>query len=119
MDDKHFPEEALKLLQKELSIYVNPLSQAAATIVDQGISNYPIMVFSQAPVEMGIPLIPTEETGGKWVVRASTLEEFSTKGIVTKEKVGDFISNLKERDDQLCVFVLNELGATFVFIPRK
>jgi hypothetical protein len=105
-------------LQTELKPYVNAMGQAADIIREQDVSKYPIMVAHQNEVTIGIPLIEKEKHQGSWNVNASSLEEFVTKNIVFNEKVDEFIDNYKDPDLQICVFVLSELGANFIFLPR-
>ena len=59
-----------------------------------------------------------EKTNGLWSVNASTLEEFTYKGIIQAEKVDDLKKVLKDPAEHFCLFVLSELGAQFVFLPR-
>ena len=51
-------------------------------------------------------------------IHISTLEEFSTKQIILADKIENFKQVYKNPSEQLCLFVLSDLGATFVFIPR-
>ena len=67
---------------------------------------------------MGIALIEANPPKMYWSVNASTLEEFVTKNLVFEEKVKDFMSTYKNPETHLCLFVLSELGAQFIFIPR-
>lgn len=108
-----------KLLEKELDSYRKALTQAADTILEQGVSNYPIFVIHQHSVDIGIQMVDKEKVAGNWSVNASSLEEFVTKQIVKQEKLQDFKTLLKEHPNELCLFVLSELGAEFVFLPRN
>ncbi|HMT52128.1 MAG TPA: hypothetical protein PKD16_00970 [Saprospiraceae bacterium] len=104
-------------LEKELSPYKKILAQASDVILDEGVSKYPIFVIHQQEMDMGVLLI---QAGIKfrWSVNASTLEEFVTKEIIFHEKAQEFIATYKDPEIYLCLFVLSELGAQFVFLPR-
>ncbi len=104
-------------LENELAPYRKILSQAADVIINENVSKYPIFVVHQQELEMGIALI---EAGSKlrWSVNASTLEEFVTKKLIFMEKVDEFISTYKDPETYLCLFVLSELGAQFIYIKR-
>lgn len=107
-------------LEEELQPYLPLLSQAADTVLDQDVSSYPIFVVHQLSVDLGIPLLQRdEEEGAKWSVNATTLEELVTKQVVQNEKVDSFKKVYKNPNANLCLFVLSDLGAQFVFIPRK
>ena len=104
-------------LEKELKPYKKILAQAADVILDEGVSKYPIFVVHQQEIEMGVLLIEASDKF-HWSVNASTLEEFVTKEIIFHKKAPDFISTYKDPEQHLCLFVLSELGAQFVFMPR-
>ena len=108
-----------KLLEGELIPYTGVLGQAADTILDQNVSEYPIFVAHQHQMDIGLLLVNREETKGNWSVNASTLEEFVTKQIIGPDKVESFKAVYKDPTEFLCFFVLSELGATFIFLPRS
>jgi hypothetical protein len=105
-------------LQDELKIYTKTLGEAADIIRDQDVSNYPIFVLHQYEMDMGLPVIDKEKNGGKWNINASTLEEFVSKNIIFDDKADDFIKAYKDPDQHICLFVLSELGANFIYLPR-
>ena len=112
--------ESYIVLQEELDIYRKLMTQAISVILDQGVSKYPILVAHQQELELGMPIFKREENeGSKWSIHASTLEEFVTKQVIFSEKIEEFKSNFKSSEDSICVFVLSELGAEFVFLPSK
>ena len=108
-----------KQLEKELSGYKNILAQAAEVIQDQDVSKFPIFVIHQNIVDIGINIVEKDVAKGNWSVNASTLEEFVTKQIIAEEKVEDFQSLYRSHHDDLCLFALSELGANFIFLPKK
>ena len=83
----------------------------------QEVSKYPIFVIHQHEVEIGIPLAENLEYG-TWNVHASSLEEFVCKQIIQEEKVDSFREVFKDPLAYFCLFVLSELGANFIFLPR-
>jgi hypothetical protein len=110
--------EKFLILGKELSKYVKVMGEASDIIHDQDVSNYPIFVAHQQEVQIGLPIVEKEKNGGLWNIHASTLEEFVAKSIIHKEKIDEFRRNYKDPKEQLCIFVLSELGAQFVYLPR-
>ncbi len=111
------PTDKIFALQSQLQPYKTLLGQAADVIVNENVSKYPIFVVHQQELEMGIPLIAAGSQF-KWSVNASTLEEFVTKDIIYQEKAQDFINTYKDPELHLCLFVLSELGAQFIFLDR-
>ena len=110
--------ESFIAVQEELQHYANVMGKAADVIRDQDVSKYPVFVAHQQEVAIGLPLIEKEKNGGNWNIHASTLEEFAAKNLIFDEKINDFINTYKDPDAFVCVFVLSELGANFVFLPR-
>ncbi|KXK36633.1 MAG: hypothetical protein J5I52_11015 [Saprospiraceae bacterium] len=105
-------------LESEIKPYKKILAQAADVILNENVSKYPIFIVHQQEIEMGVLLIE----GGKdfrWSINASTLEEFVSKEIVFMEKAKDFISTYKDPEMYLCLFVLSDLGAQFIYLPRE
>jgi len=105
--------------QKEMKPYIKALAQAAGIILEQDISSFPIFVVHQHTLDIGINIVDREKVEGNWSVNASTLEEFVTKQIIAPEKVEDFKMVYKNSGEKLCLFVLSELGANFIFLPKE
>lgn len=105
-------------LEEDIRPYVALLNKAAEAVLDQDVSSYPIFIISQENVEMGLPLVAKTEEMHKWNIHVSTLEELVTKKIIAMNRVDNFREIYKNPQEFLCLFVLNNLGATFVFLPR-
>lgn len=106
-------------LERELNSYQEILSKASDSIIEQEVSKYPIFVVHQLSADIGIPMVDKDDVNGNWSINASSLEEFVTKQIIQNEKVENFKSIYKNSKTNFCLFVLSNLGAKFVFIPRK
>ncbi|MCB0583516.1 MAG: hypothetical protein KDD10_29825 [Phaeodactylibacter sp.] len=105
-------------LEEAFKPYAALMGRAADAILDQDVSNYPIFVAHQYQVDIGIPLIVKKAGGPEWSIHASTLEELVTKNIIETSRVDHFRSIYKNPEKYLCLFVLSELGANFIFLPR-
>jgi len=110
--------EKTQILERELFIYNNMMSEAVEMLLANEISKYPIFVAHQQELEIGILLSDREKVSGNWTIHLSTLEEFSSKQIISAEKINDFKATYKSPETYLCVFVLSELGAQFYFLPK-
>lgn len=106
-------------LESELSGYKRVMRQAADTIIDENVSEYPVFVVHQQEVEIGIPIAVKGKVRGNWSINASTLEELISKNVISNEKVDSFKTIYKSPKTHLCCFVLSELGAQFLFIDRE
>ncbi len=93
------------------------MAKASDSIIDQEVTKYPIFVLHQHDLEIGIPLTAEDDTN-PWKLQASSLEEFVSKQIIEPKKVDSFRTIYKSPEKFFCLFVISELGAKFIFIPR-
>jgi len=115
--EKHSAEKFLKL-EEELGIYRKVMADASDIIIDQDVSEYPIFVAHQQHMEIGLLIAERGKVKGNWNIHATTLEEMTYKQIVKQENVEEFKNVFQNPADHLCVFVLSELGAQFIFLQR-
>ena len=111
-------ERNYEQLEKIIAPYKAVLGKAVDTVLEQEISSYPIFVLHKQPIELGISLKNEINTPNEWLVNLSTLEEFSTKQVIEESRVNRFTKIYKNPTEFLCLFVLDEFGANFVFLPR-
>lgn len=111
--------EKLMMLKEQLLPFTAIASKAALKIKQENISNYPIFVAHQDQIDLGIPLVRSDESGGIWSLNASTLEEFYSRLIIRDEKLQDFKDLYNSHIDEICFFTLSELGSQFLFLPTK
>lgn len=110
--------EDFMMLKDQLKVYVPIMQKAGDIVQDEGVSNYPIMVVHKQEVEIGIPLEISIDLPGRWKVHVSTLEEFVSKKIIEDEKIDEFRNLYKQHENHVCLFVLSQLGAQFVFFDK-
>lgn len=107
-------------LEESLNQYQPILAKASDLVLQKAVTRYPIYVFYQEPeIEVGVRLIDRTVNKGLWNVRVSSLEEFKEKGLITGRKEENFRKTYKDPADYYCLFVMSELGAQFIYLPRK
>ncbi len=106
-------------LEEDLQDYSFTIEKAQQAIIDQEVSKYPIFVVHQHEIELGVLLVDGTNLGLQWSINASTLEEFLSKQIIQPERVESFKQVYKDTDQYFCCFVLSELGANFIFLPKE
>ena len=106
-------------IEEDLQDYSSTMEKAQQAILDQEISKYPIFVVHQHEIELGVLLVDGTNLGLQWSINASTLEEFLSKQIIQPERVDSFKQVYKDTDQYFCCFVLSELGANFIFLPKQ
>ena len=119
MEEEIKEVEKLLIIENELKDFEEILKNAADKILEENVSNYPIFVAHKQQVDLGIPIIDRVKHSTNWSINASTLEDFVNKKVVSSTKVDDFRKTYKNPKTHICVFVLSDIGAQFLFIPRK
>jgi hypothetical protein len=112
-------QDNIQLLQQDFVICKNYLRKVALTIINEGISKYPIFIAmnSDIDLDLGVPIIRQEELGTNFTYNASHLEDFVNKDIVSVEKSPVFIENYKNAEKFCCLLLSENKDASFVFIP--
>ena len=120
MDEKVSKTEGFIMLEESLSQYQEILAKASDIVLQRQITRYPIYVFYQEPeINVGVLFVDRKVNKGQWNVRISSLEDFKSKGLVAGRTEENFKSTYKAPADYFCIFVMSELGAQFIYLPRK
>jgi hypothetical protein len=112
-------ESPLKSLETDLKFYSESLKEVGVEIMVEGISEFPIFVAHQHEVKLGEPILDRNELNTAWSIHASTIEEFSEKGLIQADKKERFIKQYKDPYQYMCVFVIVPEGANFIFFPYQ
>ena len=112
-------ESPLKSLEADLKFYNESIKEVAIEIMVEGISEFPIFVAHQHEVKLGEPILDRNELNTGWSIHASTLEEFTEKGLILADKKDRFIKQYKDAYKFMCVFVIVPEGANFIFFPYQ
>lgn len=110
-------EGLLNQFHEDVSLCKDYLKTLRHEIINQEISNYPIFVATEVPIDLGRIVINKKELDIQWSFYASHLEDFVNKGIIELEKVEEFKKLYKVNDDQLCFFLVIESDFSFIFLP--
>ncbi len=103
-------------IQTELQPAFPTLAQAADTILDAEVSAYPIFVAARVEAPIGVLLAHLQPTG--WYLYASTLEELVARQVVLEQRVAQFRAVYKDPRQHFCLFIIQEQGSNFLFVPR-
>lgn len=108
----------LESLEKDLKLYKEFIREASETIIQDGVSDYPVFIMHKVPVPFGELILNAEELDAEWSVTATTAEDLIKMGIIQIEKAKQFIANYKPATEQMCLLVLPDVGrANFIFTP--
>lgn len=112
-------EGYLEKFGQEVEHYHALLDEAFEGVINEGVSKYPVFIFHQQEVNVGILIADRHQIAGDWSVNISTLEEFYIKGMVTIEQVNDIKSKITGSPPVYCCLVLSGEKGSLVFLPRK
>ena len=114
------PEEAyVKIFSEQISYYADLLHEAFEGVINEGVSKYPVFIFHQQEVNVGLPIADRMEIAGDWSVNISTLEEFYIKGLVTIEQVEEIKHKISGLPPMYCCLVLSGEKGSLVFLPKE
>jgi hypothetical protein len=109
-------------LQTDVQAFRDQLAEAAETVVDEGVSNYPIFFAFNGSANEQVPGIFVTEIatnrGTNWQLNITTLEELVAKTVIPPEKVDPFREVYKKNSDSLCFLIVDDEGARFGFVGK-
>ncbi len=112
-------QDTIVLKALEEAIYKNEtwFRQTVTTILNEGVSNYPILVAYPiiTEIEIGLPILQSE----RYAFNATTLEELAMKKVVNLEKVDEFRTIYKQKKESYCIFLLDQPAPQFIFVPYR
>ena len=108
----------LRQFGEDIEHYHALLQEAFTGVIQEGVSNYPVFIFHQQDVNVGLPIADRAQVAGNWSVNISTLEEFYIKGLVTIEQVEEIKTKILGQPPQYCCLVLYEEQGSIIFLPR-
>ncbi|HUR30703.1 MAG TPA: hypothetical protein VMZ69_04680 [Saprospiraceae bacterium] len=111
-------ESYLEQFSEQVSFYHDLMSEAFEGVINEGVSKYPVFIFHQQEVTVGLPIADRHVIVGDWSVNISTLEEFYIKGLVTIEQVEEIKSKINGKPSMFCCLVLSGDKASLVFLQR-
>jgi hypothetical protein len=117
--DKQYWREVLESLRTDIAQVGPTLRDIAEEVIDEGISEYPIFVATQQPLDLGRAIPDLDEVPLTWQFRASLLEELVKRKVVQPDHVYRFQRTYDNPRRKACVFVITEVGAQFVFVPYE
>ncbi|MBK0377922.1 hypothetical protein [Mucilaginibacter segetis] len=110
-------ESPLVSLETDLKFFNESIREVAVEIMAEGVSMHPIFIAHQHEMKLGEVILDKDELNTEWSVHASTIEEFTERGIIKKELKERFLKTYKDPHEYMCVFVVVPEGANFVYYP--
>lgn len=120
LDDANSPDVDRKVLGIVSSDFIkvsDHLKEASYQIRKRGFSEFPIFVLARNEVAVGQILFAKNDFETQYDYKASFLQEFMERGLVSEESVVFFKEHYRNADEYCCLFVLEGEFANFVFMP--
>lgn len=112
-------KEVLISIEQEIERHQEDFIHIRSLVIDQQVSNYPILVF-QKPSQsiLGKKILDASHSVDRWNVFLTHLEELYHKKIILEDKLQDFQFQYKNNNDKFCILVIDESeNYSFVFVP--
>ena len=103
---------------QQLHYYHELLQEAFEGVINEDVSRYPVFIFHQQEMNVGLLIVDRDQSAGEWSVNISTLEEFYIIGIVTIEQVEEIKAKIIGQPPQYCCMVLYEGKGSLIFVNR-
>ena len=110
--------EFIQHFSEEIHHYRVLMKEAFDGVIREDVSKYPVFIFHQQDVNVGITIADRQLVAGDWSVNISTLEEFYIKGLVTIEQVEEIKRKITSQPPQYCCLVLSGEKGSLIFLPR-
>lgn len=111
-------ETYLRRFGEDVQQYHALMHEAFDSVINEQVSRYPVFIFHQQDVTVGIPVADRHQVASDWSVNVSTLEEFYIKGLVTIQQVDEIKAKINGQPPMFCCLVLSEQEASLVFLAR-
>jgi len=116
--EKELNKTIIESIDLDITTYEDYLKEISSVMLTNEVSKYPIFVLHQKEtINLGRPIIDLNKSKTKWSVNVSHLEEFANKNIVKDKSLEAFKKVYKNPSDYICIFVLNNKAANFIFRP--
>jgi hypothetical protein len=107
----------LENLKEDLKVYQGFLKDTAKEMIEGGFTEYPIFLAHYFEAKVGETIVDRRELGTHFSIEASTVEEFTDKGLIQPEKVAEFKNKFKNPREFMCLFLITEKGGSYLFFP--
>ncbi|GAB3806049.1 hypothetical protein GCM10028819_40600 [Spirosoma humi] len=110
-------KELMGIISSDFVKVADQLKEASYQIRKRGFSEFPIFVASRRDVPIGQILLAANELENIWNYKASFVDEFIQRELISNESLELWKENYKKPDEYCCLFVVHGDFAGFVYIP--
>ena len=110
-------KELLTDVKNTLDFFNDSIKEVSLDIINNKISEYPVFIAHEDRINLGEFLFDKEEFDMNWHISVTTLEQLVELDIVKNERQGDFKKVYKPPTTHICLLLISEKGANFIFKP--
>lgn len=110
---------ALDAIRNDLRIIGPTMRTFSQHVINEEISQFPVYIAFQDVVSIGKTFLTKENDHLNWHYNVSILEEFVKRGVVSEEKLEDFLETFGDPEERACIFVVLPEQGGFVFVPYE
>ena len=118
MTEEEF-NKILETLKSDLNIYDEMIKEVSAEMVAEGFTKYPVFIASSNDINFGELIIDKNDMAGTFHVFATTMEEMIDKNLILENKRNDFVKAYKDPKKFMCILLLTDTTASFIFSKYK
>lgn len=111
-------EKYIEEFGAQVEHYHQLMHEAFDGVINEGVSKYPVFIFHQQEVNVGLQIADRHVIASDWSVNISTLEEFYIKGLVTIEQVEEIKQKITGDPPMYCCLVLSGENGSLIFLAR-
>jgi len=109
--------EIIGTLKDDLRIYDEMIREVSVDMIAEEFTEYPVFIATQHEVKIGELIIDKNDMAGTFNLYATTIDEMIVMKLILESKKNDFIKAYKDPKKFMCVMLVTEKFASFVFLP--
>ena len=109
--------ELIDALKVDIRLFEEIIQEVAGDIIKEGFSEYPIFIATEHDIKLGEIIVDKNDMNARFSMYATTLEEMLEKNLVLPARKAEFIKAYKNPKQFICVMLITNAIASFVFVP--
>ena len=118
MTEEEF-NKIIDTLKSDLIIYDEMIKEVSAEMIAEEYTKFPVFIATEHDVKIGELIIDKNDMAGTFNMYATTMEEMLDKNLILENKKNDFVKAYKDPKKFMCIMLLTEKIASFIFSKYK
>ena len=118
MTEEEF-NKIIEALKSDLTIYDEMIKEVSSEMIAEGFTKFPVFIATEHDVKIGELIIDKNDMAGTFNIYTTTMEEMLDKNLILETKKNDFVKAYKDPKKFMCIMLLTEKVASFIFSKYK